>query len=219
MICLITPTGDRPDAFALCQQYMLAQDYSGDVRWIIVDDGVTATPVTFEREGWEVDVLRLEPMPRSQARNLLVGMGHVAPGGRVAIIEDDDAYAPEYLSHISDWLDSADLVGERFTRYYNVRTGRGQQMKNRDHASLCATAMKGEATEDFCQLLVKLSSALDMTLWRDFKGSKYLSDTFYVTGIKGMPGRKGVGVGHREEFGLPMSLRHWIGERAALYGY
>ena len=99
MLTLITPTGDRPDAFALCQQYMLAQDYPGDVRWIIVDDGVTATPVTFEREGWTVDVLRPEPMPRSQARNLLAGMGHVAPGGRVAIIEDDDIYAPEYLSH------------------------------------------------------------------------------------------------------------------------
>jgi len=40
-------------------------------------------------------------------------------------------------------------------------------------------------------------------------------------GIKGVPGRTGIGVGHRADFGQPdpggNTLRAWIGERASAY--
>ena len=35
---VITPTGDRPEAFALCVKWMKSQDLSPHV-WVVVDDG------------------------------------------------------------------------------------------------------------------------------------------------------------------------------------
>ena len=38
-ITLITPTCNRPEAFALCEYWMSRQTYSGEIQWIVVDDG------------------------------------------------------------------------------------------------------------------------------------------------------------------------------------
>ena len=57
---------------------------------------------------------------------------------------------------------------------------------------------------------------IDLTLWRSLPGRLY--STRHVVGIKGMPGRGGIGCGHHDDFGGNVSLRDWIGEDAALYG-
>ncbi len=124
MLTLLTCTGARPEAFAICQKLMLAQHYDGPVRWVIVDDGEVPTPITFQREGWDLIVVRPSPYwkpgDNTQARNMRAGLAFVAMDARLAIIEDDDFYAPTWLSRIDHELMFADLVGERRARYYNL---------------------------------------------------------------------------------------------------
>lgn len=199
MLSVLTPTGDRPDAFADCIEMMRAQDYRGPVRWVVVDDGHEMTP-TPEIEGWEV--VHLRPFPRwrkgqnTQARNLLIGLHHVTD--RVVVVEDDDSYAPWWLSRCDAWLDAADLVGEAPSLYRHLN-GREKNMGNTEHASLCSTALKGPAIADLRRVCREQLKFIDMRLWRDFAGSKRIHppEPRGVVGIKGRPGRPGIGIGHR----------------------
>ena len=54
MITIVTPTGDRPLAFALCQHWMMNQTVKPD-QWIVVDDGKTPmrpfVPMEYMRRG------------------------------------------------------------------------------------------------------------------------------------------------------------------------
>lgn len=205
---------------------MAAQDYAGPVRWLIVDDGEIRQPVTFCRDDWSLEVLR--PSPRwkpgqnTQARNLAAGLSVIGADERVVVIEDDDHYAPGWLSAVDLWLDTHDLVGEGMARYYNVPHRKARQLTNKGHASLCSTAVKGVAVGAFRRAVQTRADFIDMVLWRDFRGSKAVHvGTHYVTGTKGLPGRGGIGMGHQKLFGNPDQsgnmLREWIGTDAALY--
>lgn len=225
MITLLTATGARPEAWAICERLMAAQDYAGTVRWVIVDDGPEPQPVTFQRDGWCVVVIRprpyWQPGQNTQARNLLAGLAAIGEGERVVVIEDDDHYAPDWLSHAAAMLEQAELVGEVRARYYNVAMRRGREMGNSRHASLCCTAMRGAALETFRQACRRSPKFIDLELWRRHP-SRHLFEGHRVTGIKGLPGRGGIGVGHRQTFqGTPdpdgTLLRDWIGEDARLY--
>ena len=223
MLTLLTATGCRPEAFALTERMMMRQTYAGPVRWLIVDDGEEAQPVTFQREGWDVEVIRPQPYWRAgqntQARNLLVGLNHVDSSDRLLIIEDDDAYAADWLETCNEHLDRANLVGECRARYYNVPRRIARQLGNTSHASLCSTAMKGRAIEAFrrsCQVNPKF---IDLHLWRSFR-DVVLFEGGRVVGLKGMPGRGGIGMGHRNDFhGQPdktgQILTQWLGAEMA----
>ena len=226
MLTLLTATGCRPQAWALCERWMLAQDYPGAVRWLVVDDGEEAQPVTFERAGWSLEVIR--PTPRwkpgmnSQARNLLAGLDRLEPSDSLVVIEDDDYYGPGYLSAAESWLNHGELVGENMARYYNVARRVGRQLTNRDRASLCSTAIRGTALEQFRKECKPGVQFIDLSLWRNFRGSKVLAETKHVVGIKGLSGRDGIGMGHKESFsGLHdpdgAMLRDWIGADAEAY--
>lgn len=227
MLTLLTATGARPQAWAICERLMAAQDYAGPVRWVIVDDGEDAQPVTFQRAGWELEVVRPVPFWRpgrnTQARNLAAGLARIGADERVVVIEDDDHYAPGWLSAVNRWLESHDLVGEGMARYYNVPHRKARQLNNRGHASLCSTAVKGEAIAAFRRVVETRADFIDMVLWRSFRGSKAVHvGTHYVTGTKGLPGRGGIGMGHKANFtGTPdpdgQILRDWIGDDAGLY--
>lgn len=220
MLKLLTATGARPGAWSICEQLMARQTYAGPVLWIIVDDGAEQQPVTFRRPGWEVHIVRplppWQPGQNTQARNLREGLAFVMPEDRLAIIEDDDYYAPGYLADVAKWLDRHPLVGESHARYYNVATKRGQQLNNARHASLCSTAMRDEGLRAFRKAVETADKFIDMQLWRACPGRLYR--TRHVVGIKGLPGRGGIGCGHDRSFGRPMKLADWIGEDAALYG-
>lgn len=226
MLTLVTATGCRPQAWALCERWMLAQDYSGAVRWVVVDDGSEPQPITFERDGWAVEVIR--PVPywsqgmNSQARNLLAGLGKVGAGDSVVFIEDDDFYGPGYLSAVAGWLKDAEMVGECAARYYNVAQRKGRQLKNEMHASLCSTAVRGNAinfVRSYCKPGVQY---IDVHAWAHFRGPKRLHKTKHVVGIKGLPGRGGIGMGHKDNFRGDLDpdgamLRDWIGKDAEAY--
>ena len=222
MLTLLTATGMRPEAWAICEKLMMRQTYQGAVHWIIVDDGEQPQPITFFRKGWVLSFIR--PMPRweegqnTQARNLCAGLERVGEDAKVAIIEDDDFYAPEYLEDVARWLDSADLVGESRARYFNVATGVGKQIANTQHSSLCSTAVKGPAIQALKDSVLRNNKFIDIDLWKKYTGRTFLSQTQHVVGIKGLPGRSGIGMGHRlsgvAQAGL---LQQWIGGDSDLY--
>lgn len=225
MLTLLTATGARPEAWAICEQLMAAQDYTGPVRWVIVDDGPEAQPVTFAREGWDLVLIRPVPHWRAgqntQARNLRVGLAAIGPDDRVAVVEDDDFYAADWLSTVVDNLNHAELVGEPLARYYNVSIRRGRQLKNDKHASLCSTAIRGQALVKLREICTRSPKFIDIELWGSVK-SKLLFDGQRVTGIKGMPGRGGIGMGHRDDFTGQADptgelLRKWVGDAARFY--
>jgi hypothetical protein len=220
MLTLLIATGCRPQAWAISEQLLVRQTYDGPVRLVIVDDGPEPQPVTLQRAGWSVEVVRplphWEPGQNTQARNLAAGLEWIDADERVVIIEDDDYYAPGYLADVARWLDKHELVGESHARYFNVATGRGKGMNNARHASLCSTAMRGMGLKAFRSAVQKADKFIDMTLWRSCPGRLYR--TRHVVGIKGLPGRGGIGCGHMDHFGSPMQLSDWIGEDAKLYG-
>lgn len=222
MLHLLTATGARPEAWAICERLMAAQDYPGPVTWIIVDDGPEPQPLTFERPGWEIVVIRPGPLWRegqnTQARNLLVGLQCIGDDARVAIAEDDDWYAPGYLSAVSEWLDSADLVGESVTRYFHVPNRVAHENTPVKYACLFSTAVKGEALQALRSVCEQPVEFIDIELWRYFRGSRALHTTHYCVGIKGLPGRRGITRAHTlTGRANPARLREWIGTDADLY--
>jgi hypothetical protein len=225
VLTLLTATGARPQAWAICERLMAAQDYAGPVRWIIVDDGPEPQPVRFKRAGWQLLVIRPAPLwqpgQNTQARNLLKGLEAVDADARLVICEDDDHYKPGYLTEIAQRLARAELVGECKARYYNLALKRGRQLSNSAHASLCSTAMRGPAIATFRQACQRAPKFIDLELWRRHP-SRHLFSLGLVTGIKGLPGRSGIGMGHRDDFnGTHDSdgalLRQWVGQDAELY--
>lgn len=225
MLTLLTATGGRPVAWAICQRLMARQDYTGPVRWVIVDDGPEPQPMNFQRDGWELQVIRRapywEPGQNTQSRNLLAGLEAIQDDERVVVIEDDDYYAEDWLTCVSEQLSRAELVGECSARYYNVQARKARQMKNTRHASLCSTAMRGKALKTFRNACLLSPKFIDLVLWKRHP-SRHLFGGHRVVGIKGLPGREGIGVGHRDDFNGTCDLdgallEKWIGEDANLY--
>lgn len=196
MLSVLTPTGARPEAFAKCVEHMQAQDYAGPVRWVIVDDGPGPMP-TPEIDGWEIVHIRPEPLwepgQNTQRRNMMAGLDYCTD--RIAIVEDDDQYAPEWLLTVDRWLDDDDLVGEGGSVYRNLKTGTVKECGNTKHASLCSTAVKGQAVEWLRQACLTGDKFIDIRLWEN--PGKVYPHNGGVIGIKGYPGRPGIGVGHR----------------------
>lgn len=222
MLTLLTATGARPEAWARCERLMARQTYTGPVRWVVVDDGPEPQPVTFQRDGWTVEVIRptpyWEPGQNTQARNLRAGLAVIQPHESVVVIEDDDWYAPDWLATVAAKLVDAELVGETRARYYNVRRMVGRELSNLAHASLCASAMRGRALALFRAVCLSSSKFIDIELWRKAP-SKALFHGHRTVGLKGLPGRGGIGMGHAGTFnGTPdpsgTLLRAWIGPDA-----
>ena len=184
MIVVITPTGERPEAFAQCARYMAAQTY--DQNWT----SFHIRPLPY----WQ-------PGQNTQARNLLVALQAVKPGDRVVIVEDDDAYEPWWLATCYSRLDDHEMVGECNSLYVNQNTGARREMKNMGHASLCSTAFKGLAVDWLKDVCKVRTTAIDVNFWKT--GEKMGGAQLYqpvprgVVGVKGWPGRPGIGVGHR----------------------
>lgn len=201
MINLLTPTGARPEAFAKCVEHMQNQTYKGKVRWIIVDDGPEAmeTPII---KDWEIVHIRPEPLwepgQNTQCRNVREGIKHIADGPLI-IIEDDDQYAPWWIEKCEERLQDYDLIGEAPSLYRHLN-GTEKWMNNKKHASLCATAMKGKVIQELSRI-TQHYKGIDFNLWKECQRKRYKTKLFPfeggVIGIKGYPGRPGIGVGHR----------------------
>lgn len=225
MIYAITPTGCRQECFDLLTEYIYSQDYKQDFKWVIVDDCVPKTKIKLPPKN--VKLLRAMPgwtwqaNDNTQAQCLSLALRTVPVGATLFVFEDDDIYLPKYMTTMLNALQTYDLVGERCARYYNVSTKRCMEIKSDRHSSLAATAMKGDALELFRRIVKTNKTKIDFELWRQFKGKKTLLPTNNVIGIKGMPGRPGIGVGHRINYGRQDTvnvLQQWAGNLADNYG-
>jgi hypothetical protein len=225
MLTLLTATGGRPKAWAICEKLMGAQTYTGQVRWVIVDDGEKEQPIKFQPINgiWHLEIYRPEPFwtegKNTQARNLLTGLAVINSDENLVIIEDDDFYAPDWLETVEEKLKKAELVGETRARYYNVQTKTGREMLNESHASLCATAMRGQAIDTFRSVCRPGIQFIDHILWQAHS-NRHLFEGHRVVGIKGLPGRQGIGMGHDKKFSGTRDnggklLVEWVGQEAA----
>lgn len=222
MLYLLTPTGGRPEGLGLLAGYINAQTWQGEARWIVVDDCDPASTVPAMREGIEVEVVRpdwrWQHGQNTQAASMVAGLARVPVDATLLVLEDDDAYLPDHFGNMVAALQRAELVGEKLARYYNVATGRWQLIPSERHASLAATGCRGRGLLHLRQLCGARSTRIDLDLWTQ-GCTRQLLPTSNVVGIKGMPGRGGIGVGHRATFGSPdpsgSVLAEWIGRRRA----
>jgi hypothetical protein len=193
-ITLITPTGDRHEAFAMCERWMAKQSYTGSVQWIVIDDGKKPTIPTMGQT-----YLRTTPMHRhSLCRNLREAIPHVT-GDLVFVIEDDDYYHPHYLSTMAGRLQHAELVGEFGAKYYYVKHQSWRhRSETEQHASLCRTGMRRSVLPTLLDCAQGDHPSVDLRLWKTWQGSKLSwrdSDgtQSLCVGIKGVDGRQSRG--------------------------
>lgn len=224
-VTIITPTGGRPEAFRLCQRWLFRQVGLDNVQWIVVDDVEEATPV--ERfPGWEITVLRPRPFwelgVKTLPRNLLAAIPHIKHD-RLVIAEDDDHYASGWVRLQLNRLEEHALVAETDSRYYNVRDRCYLDCQNTDHGSLFQTAMRIEMVEILRNACESGDHWVDLNVWRNvsFHNARLFPHSGGAIGIKGLPGRAGIGCGHRDSIGAVdvdgSVLRRWIGSDAEAY--
>lgn len=227
-VTLITPTGGRPQAFELCKRYVARQKFSGKLQWIVVDDGWPATIAPKSSDNCDVSVIRITPSALGEItlkRNLLAAMPEVR-GGKVLMIEDDDWYAEDYVAQMSLALDTVKAAGCWKSYYYHVPLRQYRVLTHPGRSSLCHTGFRAELLpqlESVCE--TTRGSFVDVPFWETINAvDRYLSPNPMCVGIKGMPGRAGIGIGHRPENGQGwiadggMSvLRSLIGEDLVYY--
>jgi hypothetical protein len=231
-VTIITPTGDRPLPFTLCELYMSRQTFAGRVQWLVIDDGQTPTPIEFTRDGWTVQhVCRLRTPsdpPHTLTKNLQAAIPLVK-ADKVIIVEDDEWYSPEYIATTAGWLDEHDLVGQGRSIYCHIQTLRWVRNHNHRHASLCKTGFRAHLLERLHACCEEPDPRVDSRLWR-WPGKKCVhvpgwDDQPLAIGFKGMPGRRGTMRDHipdtrryRSARAFDDTLSGWMGdEDASLY--
>jgi hypothetical protein len=200
------------------------QSYTGSMHWVVVDDCEPASPI--RKMSPRITVEKIRPAWRwngvnTQAACMAAGLARIPDDATVLVLEDDDAYLPGHIENIVNALESYELVGERTSKCYNIRSGRYRTLTGGQHASMASVGLRGNALTALKTICGAGKTALDVKLWRSFKGPKTLLNTQNVIGMKGLPGRAGIGVGHRATFGDPDTrhvLEEWLGpERAVVY--
>ncbi len=212
MIVLITPTGARKDQFSLCSYFMKHQTYKGEVTWIIIDDcHPRTTDIVGEgfKDNWTI--IKVYPTPlwngqNTQSRNIAAGIEALLNNCKdieaIFIIEDDDYYRPQYLERMMARFEGVNVLGEMNTVYYNVQYRRYFVNRNTSHVSLFQLAIR--------PVILPLFKTCYNERFIDFKFFQKLYTEGFVNkgevrlfnennlaiGIKGMPGRAGIGAGH-----------------------
>jgi hypothetical protein len=215
MIALITPTGARPQQFNMCALWMSRQTYTGQIVWLIVDDALPRTTDAIE-EHFKTDwtIIKIYPEPtwtygqNTQSRNIEVAINTLCTNYREAdieaifIIEDDDYYKSNYIERMMCRMQGFKVIGEMNTVYYNVYYRTYFVNRNTSHVSLFQLAFRPE--------MLPLFKSCYNEKFIDFKFYEKLHAQLYVhrgevgffnennlaIGMKGMPGRAGIGAGH-----------------------
>lgn len=213
MITAITPTGDRPLAFSLCRRWIENQTIRPD-QWIVVDDG--KEPI---KETGGFDYIRREPKGEKNtlALNLMKATPHVK-GDVILIIEDDEYYAPRYIEVMTKHLNKHEVVGIGRSRYYHLPSGGYMIIGNMRHASLAETGFRRSFLPEFKKILTPGKLYIDFAIWQRARRRGFVlrddKAPLYV-GIKGLPGRQGIGRGHERGIYKMFDkdrrvLRRWI---------
>lgn len=233
MIALITPTGGRTFQIQVLAHCMRNQTYAGPVTWIIVDDCLPET-TSFIPEDFKPNwtILKVSPWPKweagqnSQARNISEGIrelfDHHSEDQVEAIffIEDDDYYKPTYLETMVPRLPGFQAIGETNTIYYNVYYRRYVVNGNREHASLFQTAISVDALQEFEKCYKE--RFIDYVFFAKIHRVSLFQAGNQAIGIKGLPGRSGIGSGHSQAMTMiadpeMQHLKFLIGEDYKIY--
>jgi hypothetical protein len=222
MLTAITPTGDRPLAFDLCQLWMRNQTRKPD-QWLVIDDGQAPLKPRIPME-----YVRRQPQPGEPKPTLILNLAAAVPlikGDRIIVIEDDEYYAPGYAECLDAVLEHHQVAGILQSKYYHLPTGKFMQIQNRSHASLAETGFQISFLPEF-QALLTGDTYLDMRIWRKAGARGFLfsdEDNPLYLGIKGLPGRPGIGAGHKAAI-YPKTdspdrrvLRQWIPRDFQIY--
>lgn len=203
-ITALTCTFERPEAFALCKKYLAQQTRQPD-QWLVLDG------------------------PDPMIKKVLDAIeGNKIEGDAVVVIEDDDAYSPDWIRWCSANLQTFDLVGEAMAFYYNVRQRWWSDCSNVRHASLCSTAFNRVMLESIVNIIRDYDCPwMDTLLWRvECRKFLHLPKTRErrVIGIKGMPGKSGYSGDHRKRHPVgseddPSMFKLWqmLGDNAEPY--
>lgn len=245
LVSIITCTGFRPEALALCEKYILRQTWKSPIEWIIVDDSIpvgtkfgaiTAEPypnkidlgLPFEQkqdwqkslrntadigvqEPYKVEVIKnvtkkvyAGPVPwtpgiNTQRPNMHEALKHVT-GEYIFCFEDEDHYRPEFIEQLVWLMQKYVCAGENNNRYYNIKERMYKYWGNIHHSSLCSTGLRKEALKQLYEAVNSGELFMDMSFWRKCFEQKIKAVLFHGTnlgvGIKGVPGRMGIGSGH-----------------------
>lgn len=201
-IDVITPSGERPEALALCREYVARQTYQ-DINHIVVETSGTI------------------------AANLVLLLDQVT-GDAVVVFEDDDWYHPKWVEYCVERLQKFPMVGELHTRYYHLPLRKHRDMETARRASLCNTAFRPEMIPHLRGACAAGHLGVDARFWANalLDGNpSHLNrgPLFYVVGMKGLPGRPGMGAGHNANFYMTPRddnyavLRSWVGEDDAAH--
>jgi hypothetical protein len=190
---VITPTGDRPEAFSICCKLMEQQTQKPS-EWIIIDDG--NTPLNIPDFGF-VKYIKRQKKDGEPKHSLPIqfqtAMGYVTTD-KVIIMEDDDWYDKNYFMITNVLLGEFNLVGLTHNIYYFIPSKQYYIFGNNQHSSFCSTAFTREIYRFFNH--IKLNQPyIDMDLWRVYSIGKkllYRPEITKVLGIKGLPGRMGI---------------------------
>ena len=241
-VTIITPGGDRPWSLELLKNYLLRQSFPGTIQWLVVHDSQNPGPyIEIWLDFMEVEDARFRECemyqlpfdpsilgPKSLSQNLWWGL-RKAQGEIIMICEDDDWYGPEHIKECVNHLAKPGIkaTGTIWQRYYHLPSLSHRTYKNVGSA-LCSTAfhssIKGRMVDAAKWCGEHNRKGLDRRFWDSLKPE--WKDIFepeknQVIGMKGLPGRFGIGIGHQprgfEKDQEALVLRDWVGDDADLY--
>lgn len=231
-LTLITPTADQPTGIALCERWMKRQSLWGqlDIQWIVADDGAQPAELTM---GQQHVYHRYSGAHPPGYYSLIENMSRALPlvdSPIVTMIEHDDWYSAGHLAFFyTKMMEDPNLLatGDPIQRYYHVRRRLWRKLKNVG-ACLSQTTFRASAIPLLWRAIgeaeCRRSYGIDRFFWNRVIARKrdglFRSGT--VIGIKGLPGRLGIGEGHRPKKGWgsdPQAdvLRRWVGTDAPIY--
>lgn len=223
LVTLITPTGGRPEAFALCEKLIQRQTFRGNIQWLVSDDCTPRTKVHFNQT-YMIGPEEWKPGFNTQRFNMEMLLTK-AKGDYIFVIEDDDFYAPTYLHTMIQYLQTNDIVGLGNSQYYNVGVPGWKIMTNFAHASLSQTAFKKSLLPTLLEAVNSGEFFFDIYLWRKARERRLpwtlIHNSNISIGMKGMKGRTGITTSHKEkDFHYDTNyskLESWIGRDIELY--
>ena len=211
-VTIITPTGDRPQSFALLERWYGSQTRKPD-QWIVVDDGRVPTVCTKGQQ-----YIRRQPgdgRTHTLPVNLAASLPHVK-GDHMMFWEDDEYYSPDYVQVMSGRLVKHSIIGECVGRYWCCRRRAYRLDLHRGHASLCRTAMRVEHRELMEELCGLGTAWIDLRLWERTHLPVARAGTVISVSFKNVPGRR---IHTRFRTWIPdlegVVLKTWVPEEVA----
>jgi hypothetical protein len=163
-------------------------------------------------------------------------LSHIS-SDKILFMEDDEYYSPNYVEWMFKHLQNYEVVGIAHSKYYHLPSFTYYIHNNFNHASLAQTGIRYSYLNKLDAVL-KGDSFLDIRLWSQVTGTTnliadvpnnwnlkerilnersylFIDDESLYCGMKGMPGRMGIGSGHRASIGIRDNpskdiLRKWI---------